>query len=88
MVSSLSPEFAMEVRDLLLNPPAEQLYEVLKKEVTNCSSISEQHHLQQLLTTLSTVSAPSAGLEPAPIAHIKVAVKKLVVGFWSSQAGP
>ena len=32
---------------------------------------------------------PTAAVIPAPIAYIKVvAVKKLVVGFWSGQAGP
>ena len=49
MISSLSPEFATEVRDLLLNPP-EQPYEVLKRELTNRTLLSEQHQLQQLLT--------------------------------------
>ena len=51
VVSSLSPEYATEVRDLLLNPPAEQPYEVLKRELTNRTSVSEQKRLQQLLTT-------------------------------------
>lgn len=51
VVSSLSPEFATEVRDLLLNPPAEQSYEVLIKELTNRTSLSEQRRLQQLLTS-------------------------------------
>ena len=32
---------------------------------------------------------PAAVVIPTPIAYIKVvAVKKLVVGFWSGQAGP
>ena len=50
IVSSLSPEYATEVRDLLLTPPAEHPYKQLKKELTNRTSLSEQHHLQQLLT--------------------------------------
>ena len=51
MVSSLSPEYTAEVWDLLLNPPAEQPYEMLKRELTNRTSVSEQQRLQQLLTT-------------------------------------
>ena len=51
VVSSLSPEYAAEVWDLLLNPPAEQPYEMLKRELTNRTSVSEQQRLQQLLTT-------------------------------------
>ena len=32
---------------------------------------------------------PAAAVIPAPIAYIKVvAVKKLVVGFWTSSGGP
>jgi hypothetical protein len=32
---------------------------------------------------------PAAAVIPAPIAYIKVvAVKKLVVGFWTSSVGP
>ena len=42
VVSSLSPEFATEVRDLLLQPPPEQPYETLKRELTNRTSLSEQ----------------------------------------------
>ena len=51
VVSSLSPEYATEVRDLLLTPPAEHPYEQLKKELTNRTSLSEQRRLQQLLTS-------------------------------------
>ena len=50
MVSSLLPEFATEVRDLLLNPPREQPYKVLKRELTNRTSLSKQRQLQQLPT--------------------------------------
>ena len=51
VVSSLSPEYATEVRDLLLSPPAEQPYEQLKRELTNRTSVSKQRRLQQLLTS-------------------------------------
>ncbi len=45
VVSSLSPEFAAEVRDLLLRPPADNPYTVLKRTTS-----SEQRKLQQLFT--------------------------------------
>ena len=35
IISSLSPEFAVEVRDLLLQPPAENPYDKLKQELVN-----------------------------------------------------
>ena len=50
MVWSLSPTFAIEVRDLLLSPLRDQPYETLKRELTNRTSLSEQRRLQQLLT--------------------------------------
>ena len=50
MVSSLSPKYAAEVWDLLLNSPAEQPYETLKRVLMNHTSVSEQHYLQQLQT--------------------------------------
>ena len=50
VVSSLSPEFAAEVRDLLLSPPAENPYTVLKEQLTKRTTLSEQRKLQQLFT--------------------------------------
>jgi len=50
VVASLAPEYATEVRDLLLTPPEETPYEVLKIELTKRTSASEQRRLQQLLT--------------------------------------
>ena len=50
VIASLAPEFA-EVRDLLLNPPDETPYEVLKQQLIKRTSASEQRRLQQLLTT-------------------------------------
>ena len=50
IVVSLAPEYATEVCDLLLNPPEETPYEVLKTELTKFTSASEQQCLQQLLT--------------------------------------
>ena len=51
VVSSLDPEFATEVRDLLLNPPADEPYETLKAQLTKRTSASEQRRLQQLPST-------------------------------------
>ena len=50
VVSSLSLEFATEVRDLLLRPPEEAPYEVLKAELTKWTSASEQRQIQELLS--------------------------------------
>ena len=50
VISSLSPEFAMEVRDLLLRPPAENPYDVLKAELIKRTAASAQRKLQQLIS--------------------------------------
>lgn len=50
VVSSLTPEFAAEVRDLLLRPPADNPYTALKEQLTKCTALSEQRRLQQLFT--------------------------------------
>ena len=50
VVSSLSPEFATEVRGLLMHPPEHILYEVLKTELTKRTSASEQHRIKELLS--------------------------------------
>ena len=49
VISSLSPEVAMEVRDLLLKPPADQPYDILKEQLIRCTAASEQRKLQQLI---------------------------------------
>ena len=48
-IGSLQPEVAQEVRDLLINPPAENPYSQLKKELVKRTSASEQQRLNQLL---------------------------------------
>ena len=48
VISSLTPEFAMEVRDLLLNPPADNPYDTLKTQLIKRTTASEQRKLQQL----------------------------------------
>ena len=50
VVSSLSPEFAVEVRDLLLRPPDEAPYDTLKAELFKHTAASEQHKLQELIS--------------------------------------
>ena len=49
VVGSLQPEVAQEVRDLLINPPAENPYTRLKSELVKRTSASEQQRLHQLL---------------------------------------
>ena len=46
--SPLAPEFATEVRDLILNPPAERSYDTLKEQLVKRTAASEQRRLQQL----------------------------------------
>lgn len=51
VVSSLTPQFAAEVRDLLLRPPDDQPYDTLKAQLIRRTAASEQRKLQLLLTT-------------------------------------
>ena len=50
VISSLSPEFAAEVRNLLLKPPTDNPYDALKEQLIRRRAASEQCRLQQLLT--------------------------------------
>ena len=50
VVASLSPEFATEVRDLILHPPATRPYDTLRDQLVRRTAVSEQRRLQQLLT--------------------------------------
>ena len=50
VVSSLSPEFAVKVRDLLLKPPADNPYDTLKAELIKRTAVSDQRKLQQLIS--------------------------------------
>ena len=48
VLANLSQEIATDVRDLLVNPPAENSYEVLKDTLIKRTTLSEQQQLQQL----------------------------------------
>ena len=51
VVASLSPEYAAEVRDLILNPPTTAPYDRLREQLIRRTTASEQRRLQQLFTT-------------------------------------
>ena len=42
VINSLTPEFAMEVRDLFLNPPTVNPYDTLKTQLMKRTTASEQ----------------------------------------------
>jgi len=48
VVASLAPEFATEVRDLILQPPEATPYDKLKEQLIKRTAASEQRRLQQL----------------------------------------
>ena len=51
VVASLAPEYATEVRDLILTPPDANPYDTLKQQLMLRTAVSEQRRLQQLFTT-------------------------------------
>ena len=50
VISSLNPEFAIEVHDLLLKPPDDHPYDVLKAQLIKRTAATEQRKLQQLIS--------------------------------------
>ncbi len=48
IIASLTPEYAQEVRDLILSPPDTNPYTQLKKQLVDRTAASEQRRLQQL----------------------------------------
>ncbi|XP_065192497.1 uncharacterized protein LOC135823581 [Sycon ciliatum] len=50
VIASLAPEFAAEVRDLLMNRPPTNPYTALRSELIKRTQSSEQRRLRQLLT--------------------------------------
>ena len=51
VVTSLSPEYATEIRDLILKPPGENPYNKVKEQLIKRTAASEQRRLQQLFST-------------------------------------
>ena len=51
LVASLSPEFATQVRDLILRIPDTTPYDTLKRQLITRTALPEQRRLQQLLTS-------------------------------------
>ena len=49
VVASLSPEFATEIRDLILKPPDTDPYDKLKEQLVTRTTASQQKRLQQLI---------------------------------------
>ena len=49
VVAALAPDVATEVRDIILNPPASDPYDELRKQLIQRTSQSERRRLQQLL---------------------------------------
>lgn len=50
IVASLSPEFATEVRDLIIRPPDTDPYNALREQLIKRTTASEQRKLQQLFS--------------------------------------
>ena len=51
VIASLAPKFAAEIRDLILTPPVETPYDVLKETLIKRTQVSDQRRLQQLFST-------------------------------------
>ena len=51
VVANLTPDIAIEIRDLILRPPEENPYNVFKAQLIKRTAASEQRRLQQLLST-------------------------------------
>ena len=48
-LTAIGPRYTMEVRDIIMNPPAEQAYETLKTELIKRLSLSQEHKTRRLL---------------------------------------
>ena len=51
VIASYSPQYAMEVCDVIFNPPTSAQYDTLKKQLVKRTATSEQRHLQQLFNS-------------------------------------
>ncbi|XP_065180167.1 uncharacterized protein LOC135810602 [Sycon ciliatum] len=50
VVGSLTPEYAAEVRDIILDPPAQQPYDALRERLIHRTQMSEQQRLRLLIS--------------------------------------
>ncbi|XP_071577987.1 uncharacterized protein [Temnothorax nylanderi] len=48
-LTAIGPRYTMEVRDIIMNPPAEQAYETLKAELIKRLCLSQEHKTRRLL---------------------------------------
>ncbi|XP_029174092.1 uncharacterized protein LOC114942815 [Nylanderia fulva] len=48
-LTSIGPNYTAEVRDIIMNPPAEHAYETLKTELVKRLSLSQEHKTRRLL---------------------------------------
>ena len=72
VIASLQPEFATEVRDLILNPPEENPFTTLKTALVDRTAALEQCRLQQLLT-----EEELGDQKPSQLLHCTVKMKVL-----------
>ena len=50
MIASFAPDFTAEICDLILTPPEEIPYNILKETLIKRTAASDQRHLQQLFS--------------------------------------
>ncbi|KYN06788.1 hypothetical protein ALC62_02256 [Cyphomyrmex costatus] len=48
-LTAIGPRYTMEVRDVIMNPPAERAYETLKTELIKRLNLSQEHKTRRLL---------------------------------------
>ena len=64
VIASLAPEFAAEICDLIVTPPAETPYDILKEMLIKRTAASNQRCLQQLFSV-----AELDNWKPAQLLH-------------------
>ncbi len=70
VVTSLSPEVAIEIRDLILRLPADQPYKVLREQLIKCTAASEQWRLQPLFHAEELGDRKKNSLSPVKSSNI------------------
>lgn len=48
-LTAIGPRYTLEVRDVIMNPPADRAYETLKAELIKCLSVSQENKMRRLL---------------------------------------